>query len=156
LKPAEEDTTMLLNAQPHASRAAGALPSDSELLRSMLPSTSEYSNHEPIKGWFGTYPAMTSAQARQKWYSEKEIRKETIIKGSDYVITTDLQNGFMDFKDMSLRMSGLPFAVSLGPFMKGRPVQYCCTSRDRKKLFWCVVFTIVEGPDGEDSPQHHN
>lgn len=108
----EEDTTLLINSQPHGTRASGALPADTELLRSMLPSTSEYAKHEPVKGWFGSYPAVSPSQARQKWFGDKQVRKETKI-GSDYAITTDLQNGFMDFKDMSLRMSGASLLFSL-------------------------------------------
>lgn len=72
----------------------------------MLPSTSEYSNHEPVKGWFGTYSPISASQARQKWFSDKEVRKETRIGSEEYTMTTDLQNGFMDFKDMSLKMHG--------------------------------------------------
>lgn len=100
----KEDTTVLFNAQKRGTRAAGALESDKDLIRTMLPTSSEYAPPSPVKGWFGTYPAATPAEARQKWFTDREVRKETVI-GSE-CITTDLQNGFLDFKDLSLRIPG--------------------------------------------------
>ncbi|KAF8322730.1 hypothetical protein DL93DRAFT_2223608 [Clavulina sp. PMI_390] len=150
----EEDISMIINGQEHGSRVAGAFPQDGHLVKSMLPVTSDLEGPQESSwgGWFGS-SKVSRPQARQKWFSDKEVRQETVLRGNDYVITTDLQNGFMDFKDMSLRMSGLPWPIRLGPYMKGRPVQYCCVSRDRKKLYWSVIFTIVEGPDEDDAEE---
>lgn len=182
----KEDTTVLFNAQKRGTRAAGALESDKDLIRTMLPTSSEYAPPSPVKGWFGTYPAATPAEARQKWFTDRGVRKETVI-GSE-CITTDLQNGFLDFKDLSLRIPGKLDNISAGPPLVnrssfrfpfhhtpwaihegyvtgsvalssahdqprnfiGRPVQYCCTSRDRTKVYWVVVFTIVEDTDDTD------
>jgi len=38
----------------------------------------------------------------------------------------------------------MPFTVPLGDYMVGRPVQYCCVSRDLSKFYWCVVFTMMD------------
>jgi len=144
----EEDVAHIMNSQKKDSRAAGALPGDRDLVRQMLSTNEEYSSREASRGWFGS--VLTPSQARHKWFTDKEVRRETIIN-SDCVLTSDLHNGFIDFKDLSLRIPGFPITVPLGQYMQGRPVQYCCLSRDRKKLFWCVVFTIVETLDVQGS-----
>lgn len=71
----------------------------------MLPASSEYSkSHEPVKGWFGTYAPPSRAELRQKWFSDENVRKETVI--GNECITTDWRNGFMEFKNLSLNIPG--------------------------------------------------
>lgn len=99
----EEDVACVVKSQRQESRAAGSLPSDQYLVRQMLPTNSEYPNREASRGWFGS--ALTPSYARYKWFTDKEVRQQTMI-GSDCVITSDLHNGFIDFKDLSLRIPG--------------------------------------------------
>ncbi|KAF8340341.1 uncharacterized protein EI90DRAFT_3035238 [Cantharellus anzutake] len=96
------------------------------------------------RGWFSGWMLPKSAsRARQKWMSIEEVRKGTVI-GTHNVVNTDISNGFIEFSDMTLRIPGMPFTVHLGDYMVGRPVQYCCVSKDLSKLYWCVIFTLVD------------
>jgi hypothetical protein len=99
----EEDVTHIMNSQKPGSRAGGSLPSDQDLVRQMLPTNAENPKRETSWGWFGS--TLTPSQARHKWFTDKNVRQETMI-GSDCLITSDLHNGFIDFKDLSLRIPG--------------------------------------------------
>lgn len=106
----EEDTTVLLAAQDPDSRARGDRETDKAVAQAMLPLN--HADHKISRGWLGSQAYENPAKARQHWFSDPEVRKETVI-GHD-CITTDLQNGFMDFKDMSMRLPG-QLCRSIGP-----------------------------------------
>ncbi|KAF9512759.1 hypothetical protein BS47DRAFT_1297238 [Hydnum rufescens UP504] len=129
-----------------------ALSPESESELSTIPTRPENSHPDslspsgpgiPEKSWFSFGPSLDPRRARHKFYSNEDVRRETII-GSNNILSIDMNNGFLDFRDLSLRIPGMPFNVGLGPYMNGRPVQYCCMSRDKTKVYWCVVFTLME------------
>jgi len=165
-----EDISHLIRSQSIGSRASGRRAGDKDLINIMIPpanlpgtpstrpATPERSPSRPSSpvsqttlqhipspwGWFRGWNIPKSAsKARQQWMSNEDVRKETII-GTTNVVNTDISNGFIDFSDMTLRIPRMPFTVPLGDYMVGRPVQYCCVSRDLSKFYWCVVFTMMD------------
>lgn len=125
---ASEDIGPLIRAQVPGSRGAGTRDADHSLILVMLPPSSSsapssiggsrngsgrstpsnaaYMNHGAARGWFGLGSTLSPAKARQQWMSNEEVRKGTVI-GSSNVISTDFSNGFIDFKDLSLRIPGM-------------------------------------------------
>jgi len=146
-----ENIIPLLRAQTPGSRASGALESDYAIvtaIKSSAPpgepdSRSPSGPGIPEKSWFSFGASLDPRRARHKFYSNEDVRRETII-GENNILSIDMNNGFLDFRDLSLRIPGMPFSVGLGSYMNGRPVQYCCMSRDKTKVYWCVVFTLME------------
>ncbi|QRW05530.1 hypothetical protein RhiLY_04529 [Ceratobasidium sp. AG-Ba] len=78
---------------------------------------------------------------RKKHFSSVQVRKDTRIDPAD-TITTIFHNSFIDFRDLTLTVPGLPFRIELGKYMVDRPAQYVCRDRE-DKVFWAVVFTIL-------------
>jgi len=138
-----EDITPLLDAQTPGSRASGASESDHAVVKAIKSSVPSSRPQTPEQTWFGFGSPLDARKARHRFYSNKDVRSETII-GENNLISVDMNNGFVDFRDLSLKIPGMPFSVGLGPYMNGRPIQYCCMSRDKTKVYWCVVFTLME------------
>ncbi|KAG8721602.1 hypothetical protein FRC08_011792 [Ceratobasidium sp. 394] len=88
-----------------------------------------------------TVPSSGDPRSRKKHFSSPLARKAVRIDPSD-VITTIFHNSFIDFRDLSLTVPGLPFRIELGKYMVGRPAQYVCRDREGK-IFWAIVFTIL-------------
>jgi hypothetical protein len=81
-------------------------------------------------------------QARKRYFSSPTTRKQMRIVPTD-VITTDFRNSFIDFRNLSLAVPGIPFNIDLGRHMAGRPTQYVCRSRAGIE-YWVIVFTILK------------
>lgn len=128
----DEDIAPLIRKQTSGSKAAGGPGSDQSMAQSLL--------HQPSTSWFRPW---APDAARARWFANEEIRRTTNISPSD-IITTDFNNGFIDFRDLTLSIPRMPFTIPLSHYMLGRPVQYVCMSRHDRQVFWCVVFTIVE------------
>ncbi|KAF8680194.1 hypothetical protein RHS04_04395 [Rhizoctonia solani] len=79
---------------------------------------------------------------RKKYFSSPVVRKQIRIEPTD-VITTDFRNSFINFRDLSLAVPGIPFKIDLGRHMVGRPTQYVCRSRTGIE-YWSIVFTILQ------------
>ncbi|KAG9104100.1 hypothetical protein FRC06_005404 [Ceratobasidium sp. 370] len=86
-------------------------------------------------------PSSGDPKSRKKYFSSPHARKATRIDPSD-VITTIFHNSFIDFRDLSLTVPGMPFRVELSKYMVGRPAQYVCRDREGE-VFWAIVFTIL-------------
>ncbi|CUA76853.1 hypothetical protein RSOLAG22IIIB_02329 [Rhizoctonia solani] len=89
-----------------------------------------------------TLDAPTTPKERKKYFSSPEARKQTRIEPTD-VITTDFRNSFIDFRDLSLAVPGIPFKIDLSRHMVERPTQYVCRSR-AGTVYWAIVFTILK------------
>ncbi|CAE6456577.1 unnamed protein product [Rhizoctonia solani] len=105
--------------RPSRSRASSSsppppAPQDSTLSRTF----SSYFSRAPLR----TLDSMTP-QERKKYFSSSEARKQTRIEPTD-VITTDFRNSFIDFRDLSLAVPGIPFKIDLSRHMVGQPTQY--------------------------------
>ncbi|KAG9127849.1 hypothetical protein FRC07_008295 [Ceratobasidium sp. 392] len=85
-------------------------------------------------------PDANNPKSRKAHFSSPQERKAVRIDPSD-TITTIFHNSFIDFRDLSLAVPGVPFKVELGKYMVGRPAQYVCRDREGK-VFWAIVFTI--------------
>ncbi|KAG8744856.1 hypothetical protein FRC10_009380 [Ceratobasidium sp. 414] len=86
-------------------------------------------------------PNTGDPKLRKKYFSSPQARKAVRIDPSD-TITTIFHNSFIDFRDLSLTVLGVPFKVELGKYMVGRPAQYVCRDREGN-VFWAIVFTIL-------------
>ena len=82
------------------------------------------------------------SKARKQHFSTPSVRLNTSIHPTD-TITTDFKNSFIDFRNFSLSVPGVPFRLNLSRYMVARPVQYVCRSRTGD-VFWAIVFTILE------------
>ncbi|KAG8703389.1 hypothetical protein FRC09_004188, partial [Ceratobasidium sp. 395] len=85
-------------------------------------------------------PDINNPKSRKSHFSSPQARKAVRIDPSD-TITTIFHNSFIDFRDLSLTVPGVPFKVDLGKYMTGRPAQYVCRDREGR-IFWAIVFTI--------------
>ncbi|CAE7230032.1 unnamed protein product [Rhizoctonia solani] len=117
-------------------------------LSSSPPATSRSSSlSRTFSSYFSRAPRQTldvpmTPQERKKYFSSLEVRKQTRIEPTD-VITTDFRNSFVNFRDLSLAVPGIPLRIDLSRHMVGRPTQYVCRSR-AGTVYWAIVFTILK------------
>ncbi|CAE6477345.1 unnamed protein product [Rhizoctonia solani] len=121
-------------SRPRASSSSPPPTRSSSLFRTF----SSYFSREPGE----TLDVPMTPQERKKYFSSPEARKQTRIEPTD-IITTDFRNSFIDFRDLSLAVPGIPFKVDLSRHMMGRPAQYVCRSRTGA-VYWAIVFTILK------------
>ncbi|CAE6464862.1 unnamed protein product [Rhizoctonia solani] len=120
------------------SRASSSSPPPAPRRASLLRTFSSYFSRVPPQ----SSDVPETPQARKKYFSSSAVRKRMRIEPTD-VITTDFRNSFIDFRDLSLAVPGIPFKINLGRHMVGRPTQYVCRSRTGTE-YWAIVFTILQ------------
>ncbi|KAH7344849.1 hypothetical protein B0J17DRAFT_637098 [Rhizoctonia solani] len=123
--------------RPSRSRASSSSPPPAPRDSSLPRTFSSYFSRAPLQN----LDTMTPPE-RKKYFSSSEARKQTHIEPTD-VITTDFRNSFIDFRDLSLAVPGIPFKIDLSRHMVGRPTQYVCRSRTGI-VYWAIVFTILK------------